>query len=99
MPGKERHHKYVHKFVNGSTAVLFLFDTVKRITFENVEKWINDIEKCDIPIRILVGNKIDIAMTKKNLINPVSKTEALNMAMKYGMEYFETCSVGEASIV
>ena len=28
MPGKERHHKYIHKYVNGSTAILFLFDTI-----------------------------------------------------------------------
>ena len=99
MPGKERHHKYVHKFVNGSTAVLFVFDTTKRTTFEKVEQWINDCDKCEVPIKILVGNKIDLAMTKKNLVNPVSKVEAVALARKYGMEYFETCSVGEASIV
>ncbi len=99
MPGKERHHKYIHKYVNGSTAILFLFDTAKRASFEKVEQWINDCEKCDIPIKILVGNKIDLSMTKKNLINPVTKVEAVALARKYGMEYFETCSVGEASIV
>lgn len=38
-------------------------------------------------------------MTKKNLINPVTKVEAIALGRKYGMEYFETCSVGEASIV
>ena len=31
--------------------------------------------------------------------NPVTKVEAIALARKYGMEYFETCSVGEASIV
>ena len=35
----------------------------------------------------------------KNLVNPVGKGEAIQLAQKYGMEYFETCSVGEASIV
>ena len=29
----------------------------------------------------------------------VSKVEAIALARKYGMEYFETCSIGEASIV
>jgi hypothetical protein len=38
-------------------------------------------------------------MTKKNLINPVTKVEAVALGRKYGMEYFEVCSVGEASIV
>lgn len=61
MPGKERHHKYVHKYVNGSTAIIYLFDVTKRPTFERVEQWITECERaCEIPIKILVGNKIDI---------------------------------------
>ena len=38
-------------------------------------------------------------MTKKNVTNPVTKVEGLGLARKYGMEYFETSSIGEASIV
>jgi Ras-related protein Rab-18 len=61
MPGKERHHKYVHKYVNGSTAIIYLFDVSKRPTFERIEQWITECERaCEIPIKILVGNKIDI---------------------------------------
>lgn len=113
MPGKERHHKYVHKYVNGSTAIIYLFDVTKKPTFERIEQWITECERaCEIPIKILVGNKIDIMQANQGLgggqtatkkaqqvINPVAKNEAINMARKYGMEYFETCSVGEASIV
>ena len=109
MPGKERHHKYVHKYVNGSTAIIYLFDVTKRPTFERIEQWITECERaCEIPIKILVGNKIDILQQgpkaqpgkKANLVsNPVTKVEAINLARKYGMEYFETCSIGEASIV
>lgn len=54
-----------------------------------------------MPIKILVGNMIDLASgpnSTKNK-NPVSKVEAIALARKYGMEYFETCSIGEASIV
>ena len=120
MPGKERHHKYVHKYVNGSTAIIYLFDVSKRPTFERIEQWITECERaCEIPIKILVGNKIDLLQanggsnnavglqgasgakgSKPSLVsNPVTKVEAINLARKYGMEYFETCSVGEASIV
>jgi len=61
MPGKERHHKYVHKYVNGSTAIIYLFDVTKRPSFERIEQWITECERaCEIPIKILVGNKIDI---------------------------------------
>jgi hypothetical protein len=64
-----------------------------------MEQWINECEKCDAPIRILVGNKIDLVMTKKSVVSPVTKVEGLGLARKYGMEYFETSSIGEASIV
>jgi len=37
--------------------------------------------------------------TAQPVSNPVTKVEAINLARKYGMEYFETCSIGEASIV
>lgn len=36
---------------------------------------------------------------KKSHPNPVSKIEAVAFAQKHNMEYFETCSVGEANIV
>jgi GTPase SAR1 family protein len=96
--GKERHHKYIHHYCNGATAILYLFDASKRPTFERVEQWINECQQCEPPIQILVGNKIDLVATKKNLVNPVTKTEGLGLAKKYGMEYFETASVGQASV-
>lgn len=37
-------------------------------------------------------------MTKKNVVNPVTKTEGLGLAKKYGMEYFETSSIGEGTV-
>ena len=106
MPGRERHHKYIHKYVNGSTASLFMFNITKRSSFEKVEQWINECERCECPIKILVGNMVDLASgpnMQKNkggaASNPVTKVEAIALARKYGMEYFETCSIGEASIV
>lgn len=103
MPGKERHHKYVHKYVNGSTAIIFLFDVTRRGTFEHVEQWISECSPdkgCDAPIRILVGNKLDLQTSKKNQVaaatTGVTKVEAIAMARKHNMEYFEVCSVGEA---
>ena len=68
MPGKERHHKYVHKYVNGSTAIIYLFDVTKRPTFERIEQWIIECERaCEIPIKILVGNKIDIMQANQGI--------------------------------
>ena len=108
MPGKERHHKYIHKYAIGSTAILFLFNITKRSSFEKAEQWIQECEKCDVPIKILVGNMVDLAQAQQQSVikgkpqlasSLVSKVEAIALARKYGMEYFETCSIGEASIV
>lgn len=42
MPGKERHHKYIHKYVNGSTATIYMFNVAKRSSFEKMEQWIQE---------------------------------------------------------
>lgn len=42
-------------------------------------------EKANPPIKILVGNKVDLYTTTKNA---VQKAEAVALAKKYGMEYF-----------
>jgi GTPase SAR1 family protein len=99
MPGKERHHKYVHKYVTGSTALIFLFDLTRKSTFEHIEQWLAECgpdRGVDAPIRILVGNKLDLQTSKKAAGASVSKVEAIAFARKHNMEYFETCSVGEA---
>lgn len=102
MPGKERHHKYIHKYVNGSTACIYMFNVAKRSSFEKMEQWIQETQNCETPIRIMVGNMVDLTTnpkTQKTLINPVSKVEAIALARKYDMEYFETCSIGDSNIV
>ena len=77
MPGKERHHKYIHKYVNGATAVLFMFNITKRNSFEKVEQWINECERCDVPIKILVGNMVDLASGSDKGKPPSSGKNAL----------------------
>ena len=62
-----------------------MFDVTKRQSLENVEKWIQINEKANPPIKILVGNKVDLYSTTKNT---VPKAEANALAKKYGMEYF-----------
>jgi len=86
MPGKERHHKYIHKYVNGSTACIYMFNVTKRSSFEKMEQWIQETQNCETLIRIMVGNMVDLTTnpnTQKTLINPVSKVEAIALARKY----------------
>jgi hypothetical protein len=46
-------------------------------------------------MKVLVGNKVDLYPSNKNT---VSKADATNLAKKYGMDYFETCSIGDSSM-
>lgn len=48
----------IHNFLI-SLDFLFNFRIVsKRSSFEKIENWINENEKCEIPIKLLVGNKV-----------------------------------------
>lgn len=79
-----------------------MFNVTKRSSFEKMEKCIQETQNCETPIRIMVGNIVDLTTnpkTQKKLINPVSKVEAIALARKYDMEYFETCSIGDSNIV
>jgi GTPase SAR1 family protein len=62
-----------------------LIAVTKRQSFENIEKWVESNDKADIPVRVLVGNKVDLYSTSKDA---VQKTEAVSLAKKLNMEYF-----------
>ena len=87
--GKPTNLKLATKYCVGSTVAIILFDSTRRSTFEKAELWIAEMEKCAIPIKILLGNKIDLANEKKSGEDQITKIEALGLARKYGMEYFE----------
>ena len=102
IPSRIRNTEYTFRYSLGCTVAVYMFDgtficnvVTKRQSFENVEKWIQINEKANPPIKILVGNKVDQYSTTKNA---VQKADAISLAKKYGMEYFETCSIGDSSI-
>ncbi|KAL4497055.1 hypothetical protein ABPG72_002211 [Tetrahymena utriculariae] len=95
IPGQQRNQDYFYRYCLGSSAAIYMFDVSRRQTFERIETWIQESEKCEIPVRILIGNKVDLYANTKGA---VSKSEAVGLAKKYGMEYFETCSIGDTSI-
>lgn len=86
IPGKHRNPDTFFRFCLGATAAIYMFDVSKRQTFEKIESWIVENEKSEIPVKILIGNKVDLFQNNKG---GVSKSEAVGLARKYGMEYFE----------
>ena len=88
LPGKERHLQFLKNYCLGAAVVIVLFDTTKASSLEKAENILKCIENCDIPIKYLVCNKMDLLNTKKNITNPVSQQDATTIAKNYNCEYF-----------
>ena len=85
--GQEKYQTITKTFYKNSHAVVIVYDTTSKSTFQDLEKiWLKEIKKnCDENVIIyLIGNKIDI----KN--REVGKEEAENFARKHGAFYGET---------
>lgn len=86
IPGYLKNMLYFYKYCLGATAAIYMFDCSKKSSLDRIDHWIVETEKCNIPIKVLVGNKVDLMGTSKNNI---SKQDAITVARKYNMEYFE----------
>jgi small GTP-binding protein len=60
--GQERYRSITNAYYKGSKGALVVYDISRRITFENVDRWITDLRKNSDPdiMIILVGNKSDL---------------------------------------
>jgi signal recognition particle receptor subunit beta len=86
VPGKDRYLKFMNHYCMDAAAVIVLFDTTKNSSFEKAEKILQSIEVCEIPIKFLIANKIDLLNVKKN-IDPVLQQDAEILAKNYKAEY------------
>ncbi len=62
IPGKDRHLKFLSNYCLGAAVAIILFDTTKHNSLEKAEKLLQSIETCDIPFKILVGNKVNYTL-------------------------------------
>ena len=89
--GQERYKSITSAYYKGSRGVLLVYDITRLSTFEDVEKWMNEIcERIKGSLKImLIGNKSDLiedrkittemAIEKAKLLNiPLLETSALN---------------------
>ena len=87
LPGKERYLNFLGNYALGACVAIVLFDTTKSSSLERAEKILKSIENCDIPIKFLVCNKMDLLNTKQNIVSPVVQQDAETIAKNYGCEY------------
>ena len=80
LPGKERYLNFLGNYALGACVAIVLFDTTKSSSLERAEKILKSIENCDIPIKFLVCNKMDLLNTKQNIVSPVVQQDAETIA-------------------
>jgi small GTP-binding protein len=93
--GQELFRSVTRGYYRGSSGALILFDIANRNTFENIERWLQDvtaIARSDV-VLILIGNKSDLEAQRQ-----VRTEEALYFAQKYGMNYFEVSAKTGANV-
>ena len=96
--------KLVPRYLAGSAGCIFVFDckelfhqisnsnelsVTNRVSFEHVEDWVQEVEKYNPTLKVLVGNKTDGGGRPRE----VSEEEAEELAERLGMDYFETSAV------
>jgi small GTP-binding protein len=84
--GQEIFRSVTRGYYRGSAGALILFDISNRDSFENVERWLQDVKsvaRADV-VLILIGNKSDLKTERQ-----VSTQEAQDYAQRSGMKYFE----------
>merc|ERR1711904_624020 len=69
IPGYLKNMNYFFRYCLGATAAIYVFDLSKRSSLEKIDNWITETEKCNIPVKVLVGNKLDIYENSKNAVD------------------------------
>src|SRR3990167_6153370 len=82
-------------YYRGALGALLVYDISKQVTFENVERWLNELrDHADSNIVImLVGNKSDL----KHL-RAVSTEDAAQFSEKHGLSFIETSALESTNV-
>jgi len=93
--GQERYRAITSAYYRGAVGALLVYDISKRVTFENLERWLKELrDHADADIVImLVGNKGDLRH-----LRAVAQDEALAFAEKHGLACIETSALESTNV-
>lgn len=85
--GQERFQSITANYYHGSHAIAIVYDITDRKTFDNLRKWINDVDRLANPqvCKLIVGNKADREDERQ-----VSREEGRAFADNLGVPFLET---------
>lgn len=84
--GQERFRSLIPSYIRDSHVAVICYDITNKKSFLNLDKWIKDVkvERGDDVVIVLVGNKLDLANTKRQ----VSVEEVEQLHNKIGSKFF-----------
>jgi Ras-related protein Rab-11A len=87
--------EFYESYYRGAVGALLVYDISKQVTFENVERWLNELrDHADSNIVImLVGNKSDL----KHL-RAIATDESAQFAEKHGLSFIETSALESTNV-
>ena len=80
--GQERFKSITTAYYRGVNGIILTYDVSNRETFDNIDKWIDDINKFAPPdvLILLVGNKSDTHKRQVKIEEGIEKANNLNIA-------------------
>jgi len=93
--GQERYRAITSAYYRGAVGALLVYDISKAVTYENVERWLNELrDHADSNIVImLVGNKSDLRH-----LRAVTTEQAAALAEKHGLSFIETSALDSTNV-
>jgi len=88
--GQERFRSITQTYFRGVQGAILVFDVTDRSSFLKLSEWMFELEvQCrEKPVRLMIGNKVDLEDRRE-----VSKSEAMEFAIKHSMLYVETSAL------
>jgi len=84
--GQERFHAIATTTIKNSQGIVISFDLTNRQSFENVERWLQDVQESNNKIPVVIfGNKCDIIDGRV-----ITKEDVTDLLKGYNLPYFET---------
>ena len=93
--GQERYRAITSAYYRGAVGALLVYDISKRLTFENVERWLKELRTHADPsiVVMLVGNKCDL----KHL-QAVLTDDAKSFAEQNNLAFIETSALDASGV-
>ena len=93
--GQERYKSITSAYYKGSKGALIVYDITRKATFENVDKWIDELKEkgSDNILIMLIGNKSDLEDKRE-----VQTDEVAKKTRQYKIAFCETSALNGTNI-